>query len=87
MDLQRTHVGLFFAAFINLLPWISSSSSDDAYYSEVKEIKSHLDSKGAGHGGGGSVVPTSSAGGVSEISSRAFMAGDRIGGGDCSTEV
>ena len=64
-----------------------ASPSNDAYYSKAMEIKIHLDSKGAGHGGGGSVVPTSSAGGVSEISSRAFMAGDRIGGGDCSTEV
>ena len=38
----------------------------------------HIDGKGAGHGSGGSVVPTISAGGVSKVSSRASMAGDMI---------
>ena len=35
LDSQRTHVGLFGAAFIELLTWISSSSSDDDYYREA----------------------------------------------------
>ena len=87
MELQRTHVGLFGAACIKLLPWISYSSRDDDYYREATERKIHLYSKGAGHGGGGNIVPTSSAGGVSKMSSRASMAGDGIDGGACSTVV
>ena len=78
---------MFGAACIKLLPWISSSSSDDAYYSEATKRKSHLDGKGAGHGGSGSVVPTSSAGGVSKISSHASMADNTIGDGAYSTVV
>ena len=74
-------------AYIKLLPWRSSPSIYNAYYSKAMERKSHLDGKGAGHGGGGSVVPTSNAGSVSKISSRASMAGDRIGGGSFSTVV
>ena len=78
---------LFGAACIKLLPWLSSSSSVNAYYSKAMEIKIHLDSKGAGHGGGGSVVPTSNAGRISEISLRASIAGDRISGRACSEVV
>ena len=80
MESQRTHVGLFGAACIKLLPWISYSSRDDDYYREATERKIHLYSKGAGHGGGGNIVPTSSAGGVYGISSHSSMAGDRIDG-------
>ena len=81
MESQRTQVGIFGVTCIDILPYISSSSRDDVYYSESMERHIHLDSKGtgAGHGGGIIVVPTSSAGDVSEKISRASMADDGIG--------
>ena len=87
LESQITHVGLFGAAFIEILSWLSSSSSNDASYSEVMKRKSHLYGKGAGYAGGGSVVLTGSAVGVSEIFLCASTAGNRIGGRDCSTVV
>ena len=74
-------------AFIKIVLLFSSSSRNDTDYNEAMEGKSHLDSKVAGHGGGGSVVPMINAGGVTKFSSRASMAGDRIGGGYLITVV
>ena len=87
MEYQRTPFGLIDVSCIGILICISSSSRNYAYYSDGMEINSHLDGKGAGHGGGGSVVPTGSAGGISKISSRYSMVGNRIGGGACSIVV
>ena len=86
-EYQRARVGLFGVACIEILPRLSSSSIENAYYIEVMEIKNHLDIKGDGHGGGGSVVPTISAGGVTKIYPCASMSGDRIDGEACNTVV
>ena len=68
-------------------PWHSFFSSDDALMKEAKERRSHLNGKGVGASGVGSVLPTRDADGVVETSLLASRAGDKIGGAVCKTQV